>query len=163
MGAGKSTVGPIVAKHLAWPFVDTDTWVEEEAGKSVPEIFKDEGEDHFRQWESKAISEICHLSRVVVALGGGALMAKRNQQRVLKSGLLIYLSASVETLRSRLQVNERPLLKGLEGKDLEKYMSDLIQLRLPQYQLAPLVIATDGKTPKTIGLEIINEVSKCKP
>jgi len=162
MGAGKTTVGPYVSAALNWNFVDTDQWIEKHSGKSVSQIFESDGELAFREWERRAISELCRQVGSVVALGGGALMAEENRQNILKSGMLVYLRASVTSLLKRISTVDRPLLKSYRGPELEKHVSSLIQLREPHYRLASVTVNTDGKPPKEIGQEILSEVSQWK-
>ncbi len=162
MGVGKTTVGPIVAKALSWNFIDTDTMIEKKSGKSIAKIFATEGENRFREWEGETVLEIAARERLVVSLGGGALIPVRNQDRIRRGGILIYLRASVKTLLERVKGIDRPLLKGLQGEALEKEMTALILAREPLYKLASITIDTDGKTPDAVAQEIVSEVSKWK-
>ena len=119
MGCGKSSVGRILSELLCCPFVDLDDAISERAGRSIPEIFAAEGEPYFRELERETLADIIrsHSSddssaRLILALGGGAVMTQACERMVHEETLCIYLKASVDTLISHLegQAAGRPLL-----------------------------------------------------
>jgi shikimate kinase len=143
MGAGKSTVGPALARRLARPFVDTDVEIEREQGCSVAEIFAREGEAAFRALERAAVTR--WLGRpAVVALGGGAIARPELRAAVERAGTLVWLRARPETLLARLgEAGSRPLLAGLSAAARLARLRELLAAREPAYASAGLVVDTD--------------------
>ena len=116
-GAGKSRVGEATAKSLGWRFVDTDRFVEERAGKTIPEIFAQDGEAEFRRMEREAIEELSTRSYHVIALGGGALTQPTVAETIKRTGILVRLNASVDVLSERIgRKDNRPLMAGLDDE-----------------------------------------------
>lgn len=161
MGAGKTTIGKLLAKHLGREFVDCDWYIAKQTGADIPWIFEKEGEAGFRERESKAISELTVLPNIIMATGGGAVGNAQNRQ-MLKQGLVIYLDASVETqlLRTKKDKN-RPLLQSGNPR---KVLEELYQIRDPLYrEVADIIIPTGRAYPKQmIGdiLDILNDYAK---
>jgi shikimate dehydrogenase len=160
MGVGKSTIARVLAEKLGWDFVDTDHWIEQRAGKKVPQIFQDSGEKAFRDLEKTAIEELSKHSRTVVALGGGVLTQKENLEKIKASGILVYLEASVECLLDRLKTSyeRRPLLKN--SKDLRKTIVELLDVRIPIYEQATWKVPTDGQEPEDIAAAISERMAR---
>lgn len=140
-GAGKSTVGPLVAARLRVPFIDTDTMIESVAGKPIPEIFIDDGEEHFRMLERAAVSEALREQRGVVALGGGAVLADATR-RALMSQLVVFLSVELADAVRRVGLGAgRPLL----AMNPRATMRHMLDVRRPYYEeVADVVVPTDG-------------------
>ena len=112
MGAGKSTIGRLLAKELRLLFKDSDKEIELRTGANIPWIFDREGEPGFRDREQAIIAELCGLDGVVVATGGGAVMRPENRQALHQGGRVIYLHASVEQQVGRTaRDRNRPLLR----------------------------------------------------
>lgn len=161
MGAGKTTIGKLLAKHLGREFVDCDWYIAKQTGADIPWIFEKEGEAGFRERETKAISELTVLPNIIMATGGGAVGNPQNRQ-MLKQGLVIYLDASVETqlLRTKKDKN-RPLLQSGNPR---KVLEELYQIRDPLYrEVADIIIPTGRAYPKQmIGdiLDILNDYAK---
>src|SRR5688572_16407535 len=101
-GTGKTAVSPILAERLNWELVDTDRIVEERAGKAILEIFRDQGEDHFRNLEADALREACVRERVVISTGGGVVLRAENRRTMAEAGLVVCLEALPETINERL-------------------------------------------------------------
>ena len=111
MGAGKTTVGKILARRLKRRFVDSDHEIERRCGVRIPVIFDIEGEEGFRGREEQAIAEVARLDGVVLATGGGAVLSAENRRRLASHGTTIYLHARPEDLHRRLRHDKnRPLL-----------------------------------------------------
>lgn len=146
MGAGKSTVGRRVAQILRREFVDTDELLEQSTGMSVAELFRCRGERAFRAREGRAVEASLAVPGRVVAVGGGAVLSMANRTVMKKSGLLIYLRATPETLAARLRnVTDRPLLK--DGADRATRIRDLLVARGPIYETAcDIAVDTDRRT-----------------
>ena len=129
MGAGKSTLGPVIAARLRRRFVDTDHEIERIADCSIPEIFESEGERGFRVREEEVILAL-EGSGAVVALGGGAIGDPRLRERLLQSGTVVYLEASPETLVERVgDAANRPLLQGQDREERLTTISELLEAR----------------------------------
>jgi shikimate kinase len=145
MGAGKSTVGKALAKHLSWEFTDTDHLIEHQTGVSIPVIFEIEGEAGFRKRETTALSSFVGKERQVIATGGGIVLAPENREILKKIGAVVYLSASAAELyqRTRLDKN-RPLLQGPNPR---RKIEELLAARLPLYRECADVVVETGRQP----------------
>ena len=114
-GSGKSAVGAELARRLGYAFVDLDTAVEEAAAKSVAEIFARSGEDEFRRLETRALEELRGRERIVLATGGGAVIAKRNREVLVALGLVVWLEVSPQVAVERTRGSgSRPALTDLD-------------------------------------------------
>ena len=143
MGAGKSTVGPILAQRLGCEFVDLDAEVEREAGRSIVDIFESEGEAGFRRRE-RAAMETWSQRDAVVALGGGAIAQPGASAMLNESGVVVYLRGRVGTLVERLgDGSERPLLRGLSPADRAIRVEELLEARKAAYESARVVVDVD--------------------
>ncbi len=119
-GTGKSQVGRVIAQLQGWNFLDTDDEVVRTSGKSIADIFEQDGEAHFRHLERQALARACAASGVVVSTGGGAIVDPDNYRAMAASGVIVCLEATPETINSRLQqptgdgeaVDVRPLRAG---------------------------------------------------
>lgn len=110
MSCGKTVKGKRVAKSLGWQFVDADDYIVQISGKSISELF-DEGEDVFRDWESKAIEELSHKKNLVVATGGGAILRDVNVSAMKLSGVIVLIERKIQDIISNVRTDTRPLLK----------------------------------------------------
>lgn len=145
MGSGKSHVGQRVAKSLGFAFADTDDLIEEAAGKSIPKIFAEDGEDAFRERETAALEQAARGESQVLATGGGIVTRERNRKILRRAGYVIWLVASRETVYERVRRNRnRPLLAN---DDPEETIRVLLEEREPLYrEVADLEIDTDDLT-----------------
>jgi len=141
MGAGKSTVGKVLAKKLGRRFLDADHVIEERCGVKIPVIFEMEGEDGFRKREAQTIEEITNEQGIVLATGGGAVLLPENRLALKERGTVIYLHANPVELWHRTKGGEgRPLLKN---GDARKILENLYAIRDPLYrEIADYVIET---------------------
>ena len=141
MGAGKTTVGRILARHFSRPFLDSDHEIEARTGVKVPVIFEIEGEDGFRSRESTLLDELTARSGIVLATGGGAVLRPENRQRLASRGVVIYLRAQPRDLYMRTRHDKnRPLLAA---PDPQKRLEELFAQRDPLYrEVADLVVDT---------------------
>jgi shikimate kinase len=150
MGAGKTTVGALLAERLGWDFVDSDHAVEARAGMTVAEIFERHGEAAFRKMEADAVRETAGREHVVLALGGGALesAATREFLASLSRSRVVFLEAPLETLIDRCagqaDAPVRPVLRDRER------LAARWQARLPLYRKAHLIVATANRTPVAV-------------
>lgn len=137
MGAGKSRIGRQLARELGRVFLDTDEMVEARAGKSIAEIFAEDGEARFRALESECVAAAAARRCVVVALGGGAIVNEDNVARVQAAGVLVWLDADVDTILERVsRRSDRPLLAGLGYEQQRERIQTLLASRLPFYRRA---------------------------
>jgi shikimate kinase/3-dehydroquinate synthase len=157
---GKSTVARNIAEHLGWGFIDTDDEIVKLAGKAIPEIFEQDGEDEFRQLEREVLRQACQRQRVVIATGGGAIVDPRNQRLLLETSVIICLEAKPETIYQRLLqdslYSSNPTVRPLLADDnpLER-IKQLKACRQPYYAVADWTIHTDNLTLDEVGQEAI--------
>ena len=156
MGTGKSSIGAQLSKLLKLDFFDTDRLIEEKCGKSLPELFKEQGEEGFRKIETQIVLETLRKKNCIVSLGGGALNSPHNLRTVKEASILIYLDTSIETLAPRIFRNSvnRPAFHGLTYSETQNKVKQLLELRLPHYLQAHLHIKTDQLTSSQVA-EII--------
>lgn len=154
MGAGKSTIGKYLARHLGLAFVDTDTEIETRTGADIPWIFDVEGEAGFRDREQQVVEEMTLVDHIVLATGGGVVMRAENRQALAARGFVIYLHATVaEQVRRTRNDRKRPLL---QTGDPERVLRELMAVRDPLYrEIADHVIDTDGCGPRTVAQRLL--------
>ena len=157
MGAGKTTIGELLAQELNYQFFDTDKLIEKVAGKTINEIFTQEGESIFREMETKVLKEVASYTKLAIATGGGIVLNRENWS-YLHYGLVIWLNAPVSVLLSRLMTdNTRPLLQNSD--DLRLRLEDLLQQRENLYSQADLKINIDIEdTPAQIVTRILSNI-----
>ncbi|WP_160078255.1 shikimate kinase AroK [Pseudomonas sp. 8AS] len=162
MGAGKSTIGRLLAKELKLHFKDSDKEIEQRTGADIPWIFDVEGEQGFREREQSMVAELCELSGVVIATGGGVVLRPENRQALRAGGRVIYLHASVEQQLDRTSRDRnRPLLRN---SDPAKVLASLMQIRDPLYrEIADVIIETDERPPRMVVQEIIDRLDALPP
>ncbi len=141
MGAGKSTVGRALAARLKRPFVDTDEVIERQTGRTIAEIFATDGERAFRLMERRLLGELARTNGQVVAVGGGAVMADGNWERLQQSGITVYLHCPVALLARRLaEDGVRPLLQGQGARRRQDVVAALLAQREPRYRQAKAIL-----------------------
>lgn len=156
-GTGKTSVGLALSKRLGWKFVDTDQLITDSAGKSIPEIFTESGEQYFRKLERETLALVSTKELQVISTGGGAPMDENNRRIMESTGLTICLEAKPETIHERLLEEDdrqgagrRPMLKG---KDPLVKIKTLKSDRQTGYSLADWTIHTDVLTPEQAAVE----------
>jgi shikimate kinase len=143
MGAGKTTIGRLLARHFERTFVDSDHEIELRTGVRIPVIFELEGEAGFRARESQMLEELARRDNIVLATGGGAVLSADNRELLRESGLVIYLRAQPGDLWHRTQHDRnRPLLRT---EDPELRLKELYLVRDPLYQEAAHMIVETGR------------------
>ncbi len=157
MGAGKSTIGRYLADLLGKQFKDTDHEIENRTGASIPLIFEIEGEDGFRKRESAMLKDLSTEDNLVLATGGGIVLAEENRQILSEQGFVVYLYAKVDVLYQRTRRDRnRPLLN--EG-DRRQKLEEIMETRDPLYrEVADLVIETDKRPARTVAKEVIEKI-----
>jgi len=158
MGAGKTTVGRLLASALDFTFVDTDAQIEAAAGRTIPEIFASEGEPGFRDRESAALQEVLQGDRQVISTGGGIVLRPENREAIRDGGLCVWLAVSPEIVWNRVRrESHRPLLRN---PDPEGTVRRMLTERDPIYQeTAHLRVVASRRRPKTIAAEIAKSVA----
>ena len=157
MGSGKTSTGKRLSALLGWELIDLDKYVEEVAGKSIPKIFAEEGEESFRKRESDALRALETKKNCVISTGGGTPCSGTNIDYMLSTGYVVYLRLNPGQLKSRL-VNgkiERPLLKGLNEEQLLEFIKNKLELREPFYGKADIIIEGVIRNYKTVASTII--------
>lgn len=154
MGVGKSTMARMLADKLQMELIEMDETIEAEQGMTINEIFAQKGEEGFRDIESAFIERISQEKKVVVSCGGGAVLRKQNVANMKKSGKIIFLTATPETIFERVRYStNRPLLTG--NMNVE-YIAKLMERRRSIYEAAAdVVIATDEKSGDSILKELL--------
>ena len=162
MGAGKSTIGRMLAKELGYRFLDSDRIIEERCGANIPWIFDVEGEDGFRQRESAMLRELSEASCTVLATGGGAVMRRENHEFLKKDAVVVYLRTSLEQQVERTRKDRnRPLL---QNDNPEAVLRNLFAVRDPIYtELADIVMFTDRKSPRLVVRQLVNRLNPKTP
>src|SRR5258708_7012507 len=160
MGAGKTSVGRVLAKRLNKVFYDSDHVIEERTGVKIPVIFEIEGEPGFRQRESAVLDELTALHEVVLATGGGAVLAVENRERLRARGTVVYLRATVKDLLNRTRHDKnRPLL---QAADPRARLNDLYEMRDPLYREVAHVTIDTGSQSLTTLVNRLQQVIKTR-
>jgi shikimate kinase len=155
MGAGKTTIGRLIAKQLGMVFYDSDHEVERKTGVKIPLIFELEGEAGFRKRETSTIEELGQLKNIVMATGGGAVLLPENRELLKSNGIIIYLRGNVHDLWLRTRNDKtRPLL---QGGNIKQKLERLYIERDPIYTaLADLIVDTGAQS----AAEITNHIEQ---
>jgi shikimate kinase len=153
MGAGKSTIGRLLATELHFAFRDSDKVIEDRTGADIPWIFDMEGEEGFRDRETAVLDELVDETQMVIATGGGIVLRQRNRELMKASGYVCYLTASIDQLVERTaRDKKRPLL---QVDNPRQKIIDLLTLRDPLYrEAADFIVNTDRRSPKSVAQEI---------
>jgi len=152
MGTGKTAVGKALARLIGAPFADSDAEIARHAGVDIPYIFDQEGEAGFRRRECEALAELCSRDPLVMATGGGAILAPENRELLKATGVVVYLHTSAAQQLQRVGTGRgRPML---QGADIAQRLQELSRVREPLYrQIADITVSTDGRrVPKVADL-----------
>ena len=158
MGAGKTTIGRQLARSLKKDFVDSDIEIESRTGANISWIFDVEGEEGFRKREKKVIEELTRRRNIVLATGGGAVLAPENRKYLQSRGTVVYLMATVGQQVERTKHDQRrPLIRNA-GNVREK-LTELMEIRDPLYrEIADYEVMTSRRSPKSVSGEIIKQL-----
>ncbi|KAF0095653.1 MAG: shikimate kinase [Puniceicoccaceae bacterium 5H] len=144
MGVGKSAVGRSVSKQLGLHFIDSDAVIEESAGKPITQIFAEEGEPRFREWERWFVQQGHASTGQVVACGGGLIIPPGMRELLLSKGIVICLFAQPETILQRtMQSDKRPLLNV---EDSARRIRELLDQRMPVYMQTGIGVCAEGRS-----------------
>lgn len=154
MGAGKTTVGRIIADRLGQPFADSDVLIEQRLGRSVRDVFATEGEAFFRQLESAAVTDLVRGPPAVIALGGGAVEHPRTRA-ALRHAWVVYLRVSYGEAMSRIEGDEfRPMLGRPD-------LDDVYKRRQPLYEdISVFIVDTDSRLPEAVASDVLTELAR---
>ena len=157
MGSGKTTIGRTLARHLGKTFVDSDEEIQQRTGVAIAHIFDIEGEAGFRQREAAAIHDLVERDNMLLATGGGAVLAEQNRTMLKQNGIVIYLKASVHDLWQRTRHDRnRPLLQTVDPR---AKLTELYHQRDPLYQeVADIVIQTGRQSAHALMLQLVDEI-----
>lgn len=156
MGTGKTHMGKLLAKKLAWPFFDSDHLVEEKAGCSVAEIFELWGEEKFRESEARTIQGLTSMKRCVIATGGGAIMNEETAEAIFKHSYAVWVQADIDTILKRVSKNKnRPLLACENPKDV---LQKLMEKRQDIYAKAHFTIDSSSVNDEDAALALLEEI-----
>jgi len=160
-GSGKTTVAAALATRLGWPWIDADAELERRAGKTIKQIFADQGELAFRDLESNILADLVKLDRHMVALGGGAILRESNRRLIAGRGKVVWLKAPPEVLQARIMGDDttterRPNLTGQGGL---AEIRTLLAERTPLYaSCADLTVDAESKPADELATQIIDEL-----
>lgn len=157
MGAGKTTIGRLLAKQLQREFIDSDHYIQQQTGADIAWIFAKEGEAGFRERESRAIDELTQRPQLVLATGGGAVLRSDNRQYLHERGMVVFLDAPVAVqLKRTVKDKSRPLLQQPNPRQV---LEQLYAIRYPLYQqVAHLCVPTGHTYPKQMVKEIMQQL-----
>ena len=159
---GKTTVARLLAEKLGWDWVDADSVLEGRYGKSIRQIFAEEGEISFRDKEEQIFAELCRLQRCVVATGGGVISRDVNRQQMRSAGKVVWLTADAQTIWERLQADpatteKRPPLTVGGLAEIE----EVLKMREPLYRAcADFTISTTGQSTGEIAQQIADKLTR---
>lgn len=157
MGVGKTTVSRTLSRKLSVKEIDTDAMIVEQEGKSIPEIFAENGEDYFRAVETAQLDRLRKLPPCIVSCGGGMVMREENVRKMKEQGTIYLLTATPETIYGHVKDStNRPLLNGNMNIP---YIAKLMEARNPKYRAAAdVIIETDDFTSAQVAERIIAEM-----
>jgi len=146
MGCGKTYTGKELASNLEYEFLDMDDEVINIAGKSIPDIFSEDGESVFREYERKVMLNMLKKDNAVIATGGGAPCYADSMELINKTGISVYLQLSSESLAKRLEHKKqtRPLVASKNAKDLRKFIAETLEKREPYYMKAHYIVSENN-------------------
>lgn len=157
MGAGKTTIGKLLADELGLEFIDVDREIETRSGVDIPWIFDREGEAGFRIRETAALTELSQLDKALISTGGGAVLVPENRRLMGATGRIVYLHTTVaEQVRRTGRDRKRPLLQNDEPA---RVLAELMAIREPLYrEIADVVVDTDSRSPKVVAQMIAEQL-----
>jgi shikimate kinase len=155
MGTGKSSVSRLAAHLLHFTYLDTDQVVEARGGKTVAQIFEQDGEPAFRDWESRVVEELTHRTRTVISTGGGLPVRPENLASLKSHALVVCLWATPETIYKRVREHtHRPLLN--HEQPMEK-IRELLAIREPYYRQADVLVNTELRTVREVAMQVVHQ------
>jgi shikimate kinase len=164
MGAGKTTVGKLLAEKFDMPFADLDDVIEKKTDLTIPMIFEKHGEKYFRHLEADTLQRIAQYPGNIVATGGGIILSAKNRKIMKDTGTTVYLKWQTNILCQRIKNSKhRPLLKGKNESQLIRLVNKILEKRRPFYEQADIIIeGNEGATPGKIVALIIQKLPLIK-
>ena len=162
---GKTTLAEILARRLEWQWIDADVEIERMAGKTIAQIFADDGEPAFRDLEARVIADLCRRDRLLLAAGGGAPLKEENRRAMRESGKVVWLMARPNTILERMSgdvttAQRRPSLTQCGA--LQEIVQ-LLAVREPIYrETADLAIDTEDRSAEDLAAEILDRLELSK-
>jgi shikimate kinase len=155
MGAGKTSVGRLVAELLHFDYLDTDELIQSRTGRTITDIFARDGEPAFRALEQQAVGELAGLTKTVIATGGGLPANPENLTRLRTHALIVCLWASPEKIWERVRnQSHRPLLRG---PDPQAKIRELLATREPFYRQADVLVNTDIRSAREVAQQVVHQ------
>ena len=159
---GKSSVAPRLARRLGWSWVDSDSVIEQCAGRSISQIFESEGESGFRRMESDVLSDLLGKTNLVIASGGGAILSAANRTLMRSAGPVVWLHVSAGTLAARLaKVRSADRRPSLTGKPIAEEVAEVLVVREPLYrECASLIVDAESERPEQVAKRIARQFAE---
>lgn len=160
MGSGKSTIGRMLAEQLGSNFIDSDSAIEVQTGKTIREIFAEKGEDHFRDLEHTFCESLADLKPSVIATGGGLPCFHNNMDRLKAHGVVVYVNASLQTLARRLKEERaiRPLVAELDDNAIFPFVEEQLTWRKEYYKQAHIFLPNELHKPDKVVGNLLKEL-----
>jgi shikimate kinase len=160
---GKTTLARLLARRMNWRWIDADVEIERRAGKSIAQIFAEEGEPAFRDREAEVVAELCRQDRLVLAAGGGAPLREENRAVIRAAGKVVWLTARPETIHRRMSADDttaarRPHLTP-QGP-LEEIRHLLAERDAFYRQTADLIVDTENRSPEVLADDILRQLKE---
>ena len=154
MGAGKTTIGKVLARDMGMEFYDLDDYIEGRFHQKIPDIFAEKGEEGFREMEKRMLHEVAEFENVIISCGGGTPCFFDNMDFMNSRGETVFLDAPPEVLKEHLKMGKtvRPLIQGKTDEELTAYIEESLQKRIPYYQ----------KAKHTLKIEVIHTLEQIK-
>jgi shikimate kinase len=158
MGCGKTTIGKLIAEKLNYHFLDSDDEIEKSTKLSIPQIFNEFGEHHFRELEADFIEKSKGLENTVISTGGGLPCFNNQIDQLLEIGFVVFIDTSIQQLLQRIQSSNRPLISNVSEDERINFVENLLKTRRPIYERANLIVNGTQTTEL-----IVNEIlAKCQ-
>jgi shikimate kinase len=155
MGCGKTAVGRVVAKVSGFEFLDTDQFIEEHVGKTIPRIFEEQGEETFRRYEREVVVRLAERESTVIATGGGLLVNEQNMDTMKQYAMVFCLWASPDSIWRRVKdQSHRPLL---QTENPRQRIIDLLEERKPAYSRSDMLINTEYRSARDVANLILSQ------
>ncbi len=160
MGSGKSTIGRMLSEQLDSNFIDSDSAIEAQTGKSIREIFAEKGEDHFRDLERTFCESLADLKPSVIATGGGVPCFQNNMDLLKAHGVVVYVNASLQTLARRLKEERaiRPLVAELDDNAIFPFVEEQLTWRKEFYKQAHVFLPNELHKPDKVVANLLKEL-----
>ena len=160
MGSGKSTIGRMLAEQLGSNFIDSDSAIEAQTGKTIREIFAEKGEDHFRDLERTFCESLADLNPSVIATGGGVPCFQNNMDLLKAHGVVVYVNASLQTLARRLKEERaiRPLVAELDDNAIFPFVEEQLTWRKEFYKQAHVFLPNELHKPDKVVANLLKEL-----